>query len=26
MPEGEIVLQREGRAWKIDALFESPLP
>jgi hypothetical protein len=26
MPEGELVLQREGRTWKIDALFDSPLP
>jgi hypothetical protein len=26
MPESEIVLQREGRTWKIDALFDSTLP
>jgi hypothetical protein len=24
--EGEMLLQREGRAWKINALFDSPLP
>ena len=26
VPEREIILQREGGAWKIDALFDSPLP
>jgi hypothetical protein len=26
MPESEIVLQRKGRTWKIDALFDSLLP
>jgi hypothetical protein len=26
MPESEIVLKREGRSWKIDALFDSTLP
>jgi hypothetical protein len=26
MPETEIVLEREGSAWKIDALYDSPLP
>jgi hypothetical protein len=26
MPEGEILLQREGRAWKINALFDHQLP
>lgn len=25
-PEAEIVLAREGRAWKVDALFDSELP
>jgi hypothetical protein len=25
MPESDIILQHEGNAWKIDALFDSPL-
>jgi ketosteroid isomerase-like protein len=26
MPEGELLLQREGRDWKLNALFDSGLP
>lgn len=26
MPEGEILIEREGAAWKVDALFDSLLP